>query len=217
VDYQLDERNTLTFRYGITHSDVPNNGIGGFDLVSRAYHSQFTNQTVQAADTVVLGTSINETRFQFYRSATQAIAASGEAATMVLGAFNGGGSSYGHTYDTQNSYELQNNTSMLRGKHALRFGIRARAQTDDSVSPQNFNGTFTFGGADGLTSIERYQGTLMHLPGYGPTQFSLTAGTPELSVHQMDVGIFAGDEWRLRSNVTLSLGLRYEAQTNMHD
>ena len=57
VDYQLGANNTLMFRYGITHSDVRDNGIGGFDLVSRGYHSQFTNQTVQAADTVLLGSA----------------------------------------------------------------------------------------------------------------------------------------------------------------
>jgi hypothetical protein len=33
----------------------------------------------------------------------------------------------------------------------------------------------------------------------------------------VDWGVFAGDEWRLRSNLTLSLGLRYETQTNIHD
>ncbi len=217
VDYQLNDRNTLTFRYGITHSDVPDNGIGGFDQISRAYHSQFTNQTVQASDTLVIGTTINETRFQFYRSATQAIANSPDAATQVLGAFNGGGSTYGHTFDTQNSFELQNNVSMQRRTHAFRFGVRVRAQMDDSVSPQNFNGTFTFGGGGGMTSIERYQRTLLHQPGFGPAQFSISGGTPELSVHQADVGVFAGDEWRVRSNLTLSLGIRYEAQTNMHD
>src|SRR5947207_2427579 len=70
VDYQLGQNNTLMFRYGITHSDVRDNGIGGFDLISRGYHSQFTNQTVQAADTVLIGGTVNETRFQYYRSAT---------------------------------------------------------------------------------------------------------------------------------------------------
>src|ERR1039458_9647715 len=146
VDYQLNDRNTLMFRYGITHSDVGRGRVGGFDLASRAYHFQFTNQTVQAADTVVLGAAINETRFQFYRSATQSIANSLTPALLVLGSFTGGGASAGRTFDTQNSYELQNYTSMVHGAHAWRFGIRLRGQTDDSVSPQNFNGAFTFGG-----------------------------------------------------------------------
>lgn len=250
VDYQLSKDNTLMFRYGITHSDVRDNGIGGFDLTSRGYHSQFTNQTVQVADTALIGQAVNETRFQFYRSATQAIANSLDPAILVLQSFNGGGTALGRTFDTQNSYELQNYSSMLRGKHSWRFGVRLRGQTDDSVSPQNFNGTFTFGGgglapvldaqnrpvlgANGqpelapLTSIERYRRTLLlQQPAYSPaqiralgggaTQFTISTGAPELAVHQIDIGIFVGDEWRVRPNLTLSLGLRYETQSNIHD
>ena len=250
VDYQLGGNHTLMFRYGITHSDVRDNGIGGFDLESRGYHSQFTNQTVQAADTVLIGPAVNETRFQYYRSATQAIANSVSAATLVLQSFNGGGSALGRTFDTQNSYEWQNYTSMLKGRHSWRFGVRLRGQTDDSVSPQNFNGTFTFGGggvapvldaqnqpalgADGqpllapISSIERYRRTLLfqqagYTPaqiralGGGATQFTMSAGVAELAVQQWDMGVFGGDEWRVRPNLTVNLGLRYEAQTNMHD
>ena len=250
VDYQLGANNTLMFRYGITHSDVRDNGIGGFDLVSRGYHSQFTNQTVQAADTVLLGSVVNETRFQFYRSATQALAISLSPAILVLQSFNGGGTALGRTFDTQNSYELQNYSSMLKGRHSWRFGVRLRVQTDDSISPQNFNGTFTFGGgalapvldaqnrplpgANGqpqlapVTSIERYRRTLLFQQlgdtpemiralGGGATQFTINTGTAELAVHQMDVGIFVGDEWRIRPNFTLNLGLRYETQSNIHD
>jgi hypothetical protein len=250
VDYRLNDNNTLTFRYGVTHSDARDAGIGGFDLISRGYHNQFTNQTVQASDTVVIGTAINETRFQYYRNASQMLANKLEPEIQVLGSFNGGGSQIGSFRDSQNSFELQNYTSMLRGKHTVKFGIRIRGQMDDSVSPQNFNGTFTFGGgalepvldasnqpvldASGkpevapITSIERYRRTLVFqqlgLPpaqiralGGGATQFSLSTGMPELTVHQMDAGIFAGDDWRMRPNLTLSLGLRYETQTNIHD
>ena len=53
--------------------------------------------------------------------------------------------------------------------------------------------------------------------GGGPTQFAISAGVPGLSVNQFDVGIFAGDDWQVRQNVTLNLGFRYEAQTNIHD
>ena len=217
VDYQLNEKNTLMFRYGITHSDVPDNGIGGFDLVSRAYHSQFTNQTVQAAETAVVGTAVNETRFQYYRSATQAIANSLSPEIQVLGAFNGGGSQSGGTFDTQNSYELQNYTSMVRGKHSWRFGVRLRGQTDDSVSPQNFNGTFTFGGGADVNSIERYRRTLQYQQlGYSPaeiralgggaTQFSINMGQAQLAVRQIDAGIFAGDDWRVGPEPYRELG-----------
>jgi hypothetical protein len=250
IDYRLNENNTLSFRYGFTHSDARDAGIGGFDIISRGYHNQFTNQTVQIAETAVQGTSVNETRFQYFRSASRMLANSDSPEVQVLGAFNGGGSLNGRTFDTQNSFELQNYTSMIRGTHSLKFGVRLRGQMDDSVAPQNFNGTFTFGGnpvapvldnsgqpvldvsgqplLTALTSIERYQRTLLlqqlgtpasqiRALGGGATQFTISAGNPELAVHQMDAGIFAGDEWRLRPNFTLSLGLRYETQTNIQD
>ncbi|MGH7488368.1 MAG: TonB-dependent receptor domain-containing protein, partial [bacterium] len=117
------------------------------------------------------------------------------------------------------------------------------------ISPQNFGGTFTFGGglapeldannqpivgSDGnpvmaqITSIEQYRRTLLFQQmgftpeqirtlGGGATQFSITAGNQALGVNQFDLSAFVGDDWRVRPNLTLSLGLRYETQTNIHD
>lgn len=79
-----------------------------------------------------------------------------------------------------------------------------------------------------ITSIESYRRTLLFqqqgLPaarirqlGGGASQFSINAGNPLIAGSQFDLGAFAGDDWRVRPNLTLSLGLRYETQTNMHD
>ena len=136
----------------MTRAGATDAGIGGLDLISRGYHTQYLNQTVQAADTAVYGTIVNEMRFQYYRSASQLAANVSSPAIQVLGAFNGGGSTNGHSGDTQNSFELQNYTSMTHRTHSLKFGVRWRAQTDDNVAPQDFNGTFTFGGG-GLAPV----------------------------------------------------------------
>ncbi len=249
VDYQLNQNNTLVVAYDFTHSDVRDGGIGGFDLISRGYHVTFTDQTVQMTETAVLGRNINETRFQYFRTANQITSNSLSPELQVLGSFRGGGSQNGQSLDTQNYFELQNYTSMVRNKHTLRFGVRLRGQMDNSVTPQNFNGTFTFGGGlapeldsnnqpvlDGsgkpvfttIKSIERYRRTqLFHQMGDteaqiralggGATQFSIDTGIPNLSAHQVDVGVFAGDEWLVRPNVTVDLGFRYETQSYIHD
>ena len=239
VDYQLNQNNTLMFRYGFTRNDVQDQGIGNFNLPSRGYYTLDQDHTVQITDTVVLGpNTVNETRFQFFHVNDNQFSNSLEPALLVLGSFNGGGAQTGRTYDTENHYELQNYTSIAKGAHTWKFGVRMREETVANTSPQNFGGTFTFGGglapeldannqevldASGqpvlvpITSIEQYQRTLLGEPGGGATQFSIATGNPFLALSQFDVGAYVGDDWRVRKNVTLSLGLRYETQTNIHD
>jgi carboxypeptidase family protein len=214
IDYQLNGNNTLTFRYDYARSDIQGAGIGGFNLISRGYHVHTSPQTVQAIETTVHGSTVNETRFQYHHHPTEMWPNSVSPELHVLGSFNGGGSEIGHNLGIANDFELQNNTTTIHGAHTSRFGMRARRQSLDSVSPQNYNGTFTF------DSIESYRDTLLGLPrgqGGGATQFSIGAGSPGLGVHQFDIGLFAGDDWRLRPGLTLNLGMRYETQTNAHD
>jgi hypothetical protein len=76
-----------------------------------------------------------------------------------------------------------------------------------------------------ITSIQRYQRALLAQQlginpltiGGTPAQFTISSGTPLASLTQADMGFFVGDDWRLRPNLTLSLGLRWETQTNIHD
>lgn len=249
VDYQLNEHNTLSLRYLWTRAEIQDAGIGSFDLISRGYHLIHTFNTVQATETSVHGATVNETRFQFFQHRIQTDANTIAPQVQVLGSFNGGGAASSHSLDTQDLFEFQNYTSILHRNHTWRFGIRARGQIDDSLSPQNFSGTFTFAGglapqlngshqplldANGqpllvqIPSIEVYRRTLLFQQlGYSPaqiralgggaSQFTLSNGLPELTVNQADAGIFAGDDWRIRPNLTVNLGLRYEMQTNIHD
>ena len=249
IDYQLSEHHTLSFRYDFIHGDIDGAGIGGFDLISRGAHSKYMIHVAQATETAVLGSgAVNETRFQFYRNQFVSIPNSLEPMLQVLGAFNGGGARGGKFSDTLASYEFQNYTTMVRGPHVWRFGVRVRLLTDDNVTPWNFNGTFTFGGGLGpmlgpdnqpilsggqpvlvqLDSIERYRRTLVfqalhdspaqvRLLGGGASQFSISTGTPGISGSQTDASPFFGDEWRVRPNLTLNLGLRYEVQNHIGD
>ncbi|MBC8031006.1 MAG: carboxypeptidase regulatory-like domain-containing protein [Pyrinomonadaceae bacterium] len=51
--------------------------------------------------------------------------------------------------------------------------------------------------------------------GGGAAQFSIATGDPLASVSQVDAGFYAQDDWRVRPNLTLGLGIRYENQTNI--
>lgn len=211
VDYQLTSADTVSLRYNFTHASVDGAGVGGFDDSSRGYLLNNGFQTAQVSNTFASKLWINETRFQYFRWANTTAPDSTTAMIQVLGAFNSGGATVGQGADTQNNFEFQNYISVIRGVHAWRFGARLREAQEDSIARNNFNGTFTF------ASIDTYRQTLLGTSGYGPSQFSLTAGQPQLAVRQFDAGIFWGDEWKARPNLTINYGLRYELQTNIED
>jgi hypothetical protein len=78
-----------------------------------------------------------------------------------------------------------------------------------------------------LGSLERYRRTLafqrqglpataIRLLGGGATQFSIAGGNPKAEVTQADAAFYFQDEWKVKPHFTLSPGLRYENQNNIH-
>jgi uncharacterized membrane protein YgcG len=228
IDYQINPNNTLVARYNYSKNERVL-GVGGFSLPSRAYDTQNSEHGIQLTETAIINkTIVNETRFQFEHQTNSQDADNSIPTLEVQEAFIGGGSQVGQSHSTNNQWELANNTSFTMGSHALKTGLRVRSVKITQFSPQNFGGTYTFFGGDlGLTSIERYRRTLefleqglspaeIRLLGGGASQFSLSAGNPETRVSQWDFGGFIQDDWKVRPNFTLSLGLRYENQSNVN-
>jgi hypothetical protein len=242
IDYQLNQNNTLVARYNYT-KNTRVTGVGGFSLPTRAYDAESTDQSIQLTETAIINkTIVNETRFQFEHNRNAQDANNSIPTIQVSEAFTGGGSQVGQSHTDENEWELTNNTSFAIGAHALKAGVRLRGIHIDQFSPQNFGGTYTFfggslgpvldandqptGETDFITSIERYRRTQVFLAqglngvqiralGGGASQFSLSSGNPQTKVSQWDLGGFMQDDWKLRPNFTLSVGLRYENQKNI--
>ena len=222
-DYQVTTNNVLSVRYQFFDNNFTNSGIGQFNLASQGLNTHSDEHTLQLSDTQVFSAkTLNQFRFQYLHDTSTATPQSFDSTLTVLGAFTDGGNASGRSTDIQNHYEAQNLTSFFLGKHTLVVGGRLREVQDTSTSNQYFNGTFTFpsllayqiteqGLHNGLTPAQ------IQANGGGPSQFLIAAGTPTTSVNLFDVGLFAQDDWRLHQNMTLSLGLRWESQTGIHD
>ena len=227
-DYAINTNNTLIVRYNYNRFSVENQGVVGFSLPERAFDTLSVNQNVQVTETAILNPKmINETRFQFTHNRNEQTGSNSIPALDVSGSFGSGGSQVGQSVSERKSWELNNFTARQQGTHAIKFGGRVRHIDLDDTNEGNFGGSWTFTGGFGLTSIERYQKTLqmqeqgftpaqIRAAGGGATQFRLNAGNPFADVSQTDFGVFVQDDWRIRPNLTLSYGLRYEIQTNAH-
>ena len=245
LDYSINASNTLTVRYQNTRVELDKEGVGSFSLADQAYNQASSENTLQVTETAVLSPSaINETRFQYMRSALNNVADNATPALIVQGAFQSGGPQIGNSSTITNNWEMTNTSTYTKGRHIWKWGGRVRESFLDDTSLNNFGGTFTFfggigpeldannqpiaGTSDELTALQVYQRTLLferegysaaaiRLLGGGATQFSLNAGIPTSRVNQLDAGLFVNDDWRVKPNLTFSYGLRYEAQTNIGD
>lgn len=225
-DYAINHNNTLVARYNFNRFTFDNQGVGGFNLPERSFNTVSTNHTVQLTETAILNpTTINETRFQISFGRNQNTGNLDVPALNVSGSFNSGGSQVGHSFNERRSWELNNFTAKQMGTHAIKFGARIRNVHVDDNNEGNFGGSWSFTGGFGLSSIERYQLTLrlqeqgltpaeIRAAGGGAASFSISSGNPLADVSQTDLGVFLQDDWRIRPNITLSYGLRYEIQTN---
>ncbi len=243
VDYQLSSKNVMTVRYQYWGNNDTDDGIGQFALPSQAYNANGSEHTIQVGDTQVISDrTVNQARFQYlHDSSYQApvnlvingsnnligppvgcLLLAQPCQIYVAGAFTGGGNTQGVQTDTEDHYEFQNYTSINLGKNFMRFGGRVRDNDETISSKQSFNGSFAF------PSLTAYQITRqgvqagwtdaqIRTAGGGATLFSINRGNPSLSLNYADLGIYSEDDWRARPNMTVSMGLRFETQTGIHD
>ena len=225
-DWQINPAHTLIARYDFNRNRFDNQGVGGFDLAERAATNVVTEHSLRFIETAVVGpTILNELRIAFTRLRPEQRAASRGLSVVVPGAFSSGGASLLFLGRDERRTEILDYLSTSRGEHTLKLGVQIINRRTREQREENPEGTFFFGGAfvpdsdaGGGTSIyisgiEQYRRTLLNLPGGVPTRFTVTRGRSDVEVNQWRLAGFVQDAWRVRPNVSLTLGLRYEAQT----
>lgn len=198
-DFKINKMHTLVGRFNMNQSEQDLQGVGGFSLPTRAYRGRRTNFIIQLTETAMINEkTINETRLQLIRNRFRQTSVLNEFALNVLDSFFGGGSQVGSSSDERDNLELQNFTSWSVGNHFVKIGGRLRHAKIDSISPNNFGGTYTFAGGRGprldendqviigsngqpelinLSSIERYRRTLAFTrAGLSPAAIRLLGG-----------------------------------------
>jgi hypothetical protein len=112
---------------------------------------------------------------------------------------------------TQNNHNFVDTLSWVKGKHVFRFGGDFTNVNLNKIFPQVFNGELFFTNTpNGNTDFQNFL--------LGAPQFSFGGGGVDNHQYRSNnFGVFAQDDWKVRPNLTLNLGLRTEFFGAFHD
>lgn len=127
----------------------------------------------------------------------------GEIGFMIVPGLSPGGTiSFMGAQVAVNLYSLSNDLSLTRGRHTFKFGSSLRQPRSDGGRVNNaFAGTIFFPSIGSFLAAQ-------------PLSYTKLEGNPLIGLRRWEWDAYAQDDWRLRRNLTLSLGLRYELYTS---
>jgi len=205
VDHAMGQGAQLRAEYQRRSTDRGDLGVGDFDLPERAYDTDSVSDTFRLRNTRVYGKKVfSELKFELTTNDLSTNPLSTDPTIRVNDAFTAGGAGQLGTRSSREIELAQNFDFTIGRKHSMRAGVLLDAGWWDSDQQQNTNGTYVF------TSIDAYN--------LGrPATFTLRVGDPLVTYSQVKAGWFLQDDFRIGRNLSVSLGLRQEIQTQVND
>ncbi len=202
LDHHVSGSDHLTVRYSLYRVTSDNSrGAGALNAPTASAGLDNWDHALGLGNTWTMSSStVNETRAQFAYGDLEASPADPIGpAVSIAGVASFGTSSSSPTRRLNKLYQLANTLSHQAGAHAFRAGVDFVFNDDTITYPRSARGNYAFSSlASFLTG--NYSG------------YTQTFGDPVVSQTNPNIGLYAQDEWRVGSNLTLNLGLRYDLQ-----
>ena len=216
IDHRFNDRNQATLRFNITQDHETNENVGALIGVSRGYVNDFFDSTVLGNWTHTFSpTLINEARAQFnyYDAFTGSNDKFGPALEIAgFGFFNR--DRFLPSDVITRREDLSDGITWVKGPHTLKMGVNVLIRENHSDSQTFFSGRFTFGTLPGVfvspalasTTITALQAFNLGLA----QSYQQGFGDPIVRAIYPLYATYIQDTWRVRPNLTLNVGLRYE-------
>jgi hypothetical protein len=221
IDWNSSSKNSASFRYLATKQlfsnqfPDPSTGIAGSQFPGFEIDVPSLTQNFYASDTYVFSPrTLNEARFGygrfnlFFGPRDQALATSGPQFIFSGTTISTVGLSQSFVQGRIfNNFQFQDTLTHTRGSHTLRVGADINMQRAKQFVPINTRGTLTFAAGGGFPAFGNFVDAFSGVgTGAAAKVFGAGLDYPNLTTQ----AYFINDTWKVRPNLTLNLGLRYE-------
>ncbi|HKG13105.1 MAG TPA: TonB-dependent receptor, partial [Pyrinomonadaceae bacterium] len=222
LDHKINELNELTMRFGYNPSDISgiqvesqNQSLGQNDFSRTGIQTLRDTSFVTTLHSTLAPTVVNEGRFSFSSRRATFVSQNGQGtAYNISGVAFIGRELFSPVIRTENRYQYSDNLTWVKGNHSFKFGGDANFVSVSAIFELNFAGLFNFGGLaaqtfgfpgapPAFTPVQQY--------GLGfPGNFVQGFGNPVSKLNNRPLSLFAQDSWKIRQNLTLNYGVRYD-------
>jgi hypothetical protein len=231
LDHLITNSHQFSFRFGYNPSEITgiqvesqNQSLGQNDFSRTGIQTLKDYSAVTTLTSTLSNTIVNEARFNFGERRATFKSQNGDAvASNISGTAFIGRELFSPVLRTETRYEFTDNVNVVAGTHNFKFGgDYASVRIPEAIFELNFAGLFNFGGLGACTLVSALCSTpgITILPpdftpvqqyGLGfPANFIQGFGNPVSSIGNKPMAFFAQDSWKVRPNLTLNYGVRYD-------
>jgi hypothetical protein len=234
LDHNFTANNRIMLRGGVSPGDqtgiqVQAQGPQNFgqNALSRTSTQNYHDLSITAQDQWTIGNNkINEFRFQYARRGLLYGFSRGQGGSNVAVNIPGfaffGREPFSFVNRTEQRYQVTDNLSWSKGTHNIKVGVDGNYLPLSADFTLNFGGVYNFG----AQSLGFDNPLILPPPGttfpafspvqaYGagiPSNFIQGVGNPHDAFSNTTLGGFIQDSWRIKSNLTLNYGVRYDVE-----
>jgi len=202
LDYAVTLDQTLRFGYNMSRVSNDNLGVGGYDEPDRAFSTESAVHTFRVQHFGPVGRrAFWRTRVQLSASDSTSASANETPTIRVLDAFTSGGAQRAGG-DHSKSINIASDFDYVLGRHSIRTGLVLDGMSYHSDATANYLGTYTF------ANLQSYEANR-------PINYSRRIGDPNIAYANVQGGLYVQDDIRIRKNLTMTPGVRYELQTHV--
>lgn len=203
LGHQFSDKNAAYVTYAFQDSTNRSEGVGNQTLPQAGYNAEYReDDLIFHDDYIISADKLNQASLVLERYSNPMTNVAEAPQIQVKGNFTGGSAQNDRTSSEYNA-RLSDIVSWTHGKHSLKYGVNvphfSRRVLDDSTDAA---GTYIY------SSLGDYASG-------NPSGFSMAAGQNRFVYHQQEAGAFIQDQIKLRANLSITPGVRYDWQNFM--